>query len=84
MLLNERVLEATTDLPVPAALLWASRGLLDQAPGLYDGARLAGLGLPASGITASEVPGSNHYSILWSPEGVAAIAAEVRAAAGPR
>ncbi|MGY1729184.1 alpha/beta fold hydrolase [Geodermatophilus sp. SYSU D01062] len=81
VLLNERVLEATTALPVPATLLWATRGLLDQTPGLYDEVRLASLGLEAAGITAREVPGTNHYSVLWAEEGVAAIADEVRAAA---
>ncbi|MEX5720801.1 alpha/beta fold hydrolase [Geodermatophilus maliterrae] len=81
VLLNERVLEATTALPVPATLLWARRGLLDQVPGLYDEVRLAGLGLESAGITAREVPDANHYSVLWADQGVAAIAAEVRAAA---
>ncbi|MGY1685130.1 alpha/beta fold hydrolase [Geodermatophilus sp. SYSU D00804] len=81
VLLNERVLEATTALPVPATLLWATRGLLDQTPGLYDEVRLASLGLEPAGITAREVPGTNHYSVLWAEEGVAAIADEVRAAA---
>ncbi|MGY1736899.1 alpha/beta fold hydrolase [Geodermatophilus sp. SYSU D00684] len=81
VLLNERVLEATTALPVPATLLWATRGLLDQTPGLYDEVRLASLGLEAAGITPREVPGTNHYSVLWADEGVAAIADEVRAAA---
>ncbi|MGY1731384.1 alpha/beta fold hydrolase [Geodermatophilus sp. SYSU D01045] len=81
VLLNERVLEATTALPVPATLLWATRGLLDQTPGLYDEVRLASLGLEPAGITAREVPGTNHYSLLWADEGVAAIADEVRAAA---
>ncbi|HYX93945.1 MAG TPA: alpha/beta fold hydrolase [Geodermatophilus sp.] len=81
VLLNERVLEATTDLPVPATLLWAPRGLLDQTPGLYDEQRLAQLGLEPSGITAREVPDTNHYSILWASQGVEAIAAAVREAA---
>jgi pimeloyl-ACP methyl ester carboxylesterase len=81
VLLNERVLEATAGLPVPATLLWASRGLFDQSPGLYDERRLAGLGLEPSGITAREVPDTNHYSILWAPQGVAAIAEATRAAA---
>jgi pimeloyl-ACP methyl ester carboxylesterase len=84
VLLNERVLEATTDLPVPATLLWASRGLLDQTPGLYDETRLVALGVEPAGITAREVPGTNHYSIVWAPEGVAAIGAAVREAAAPR
>ncbi len=81
VLLNERVLEATTELPVPATLLWATRGLLDQNPGLYDEVRLAGLGLGPAGITAREVPDTNHYSVLWADQGVAVVAEEVRAAA---
>ncbi len=81
VLLNERLLEATASLPVPATLLWATRGLLGQRPGLYDEVRLAGLGLEPSGITAREVPDTDHYSILWSDQGVAAIAGAVRAAA---
>ncbi|MGY1630736.1 alpha/beta fold hydrolase [Geodermatophilus sp. SYSU D01186] len=81
VLLNERVLEATAELPVPATLLWASRGLLDQSPGLYDERRLALLGLEPSGITAREVPDTNHYSIVWAPQGVAAIAEATRVAA---
>jgi pimeloyl-ACP methyl ester carboxylesterase len=81
VLLNERVLEATTDLPVPTTLLWAPRGLLDQTPGLYDEVRLAQLGLEPSGITAREVPDTNHYSVLWASHGVEAVAAAVREAA---
>ncbi len=82
VLLNERVLEATANLPVPATLLWATRGLLGQTPGLYDEYRLAGLGLGPAGITAREVPDTDHYSILWADQGVAAVAGAVRAAAG--
>ena len=81
LLLNERVLEATGSLPVPATLLWATRGLLDQTPGLYDEQRLATMGLDAAGIAASEIPGTNHYSILWTEDAVGEIAAAVAAAA---
>jgi len=81
VLFNDRVLEATDDLPVPATLLWATRGMFDQIPGLYDEVRLAGLGLELTTITAREVPDTNHYSIVWAPQGVAAITEEVRAAA---
>ncbi|MGY1670649.1 alpha/beta fold hydrolase [Geodermatophilus sp. SYSU D00710] len=81
VLLNERVLEASASLPVPATLLWATRGLLGQRPGLYDEVRLAGLGLEPSGITAREVPDTDHYSILWSEQGVAAVAEAARTAA---
>ncbi|MGY1694103.1 alpha/beta fold hydrolase [Geodermatophilus sp. SYSU D00814] len=81
VLLNERVLEATANLPVPATLLWAPAGMLGQRPGFYDEVRLAGLGLEPAGITAREVPGTDHYSILWAEQGVAAVADAVRAAA---
>jgi pimeloyl-ACP methyl ester carboxylesterase len=82
MLLNDRVLEATDNLPVDATLLWATRGMFDQVPGLYDEVRLAELGLELLRVTAREVPDTNHYSILWAPDGVAAISREIRAAAG--
>jgi hypothetical protein len=77
---NEAVLEATDDLPFPTTLLWATRGLEDQVPGLYDEVRLSHLGLELQRITAREVPDTNHYSIIWAPHGVSAVAEEVRAA----
>jgi pimeloyl-ACP methyl ester carboxylesterase len=79
-LTDERVFGATAHLPVPATLLWAPRGLLDETPGLYDEQRLAG---PLrSGLTVRMVPDSNHYSILWADQGISAIREVVRAAAG--
>jgi len=81
MLRNEAVLETTTDLPVPATLLWATRGMDGEAPGLYDEARLSHLGLAGAHVTAREVPGTDHDSILWVDQGVQAIAAAVREAA---
>jgi hypothetical protein len=54
----------------------------DQVPGLYDEVRLASLGLELQRITAREVPDTNHYSILWAPQGVEAVVREVHAAAG--
>jgi len=87
MLRNEAVLEATTDLRLPATLLWASRGMHGEAPGLYDEVRLAGLGVGSSvadpHVHAREVPDTDHWSILWSPQGVQAISAAVRDAAAP-
>jgi pimeloyl-ACP methyl ester carboxylesterase len=81
LLRNEAVLEATTDLPVPATLLWATRGMQGEAPGLYDEVRLAGMGLEDAHVTAREVPDTDHWSILWSGQGVQAITAAVRDAA---
>jgi pimeloyl-ACP methyl ester carboxylesterase len=56
-------------LTVPAALLYADRGLLDQSPGAYTAANTAGRPVPAS-----RVPDTNHYSILAAPEGAAVVA----------
>jgi hypothetical protein len=81
MLTNERVLEATSNLPIPATLLWAARGMQDETPGLYDEARLERLGLARVGITTRRVPDTNHDSILWARKGVGEIAEAVRAAA---
>jgi pimeloyl-ACP methyl ester carboxylesterase len=81
LLRNEAVLEATTALPVPATLLWATRGTQAEPPGLYDEVRLAGMGLADAHVTAREVPDTDHDSILWAPQGVAAISEAVRAAA---
>jgi len=81
MLLNEPLLEATTDLPVPATLLWATRGISGEVPGFYDEVRLAGMGLEDAHVTAREVPDTDHWSILWSPQGVQAVSAAVQEAA---
>ena len=87
MLRNEAVLAATTDLPVPTTLLWATRGLHGEAPGVYDEVRLAGLGVGSQvadpHVVAREVPGTDHWSVLWSPQGVQAVTEAVLAAAGP-
>jgi hypothetical protein len=69
---------------VPATLLWAPRGTEDTEPGLYDDRRLAHIGVTETGINAVEVPDTNHDSILWAPQGVAAIAGAVRGAAATR
>jgi pimeloyl-ACP methyl ester carboxylesterase len=81
MLRNEAVLEATTDLPVPATLLWATRGMAGEVPGLYDEVRLAGMGLHDAHVIAREVPDTDHWSILWTEQGVQAVSTAVRDAA---
>ena len=69
MLAGPEATAAFHKLTVPAVLLWADRGLLDQSPGVYTGDGTAGLAVPAV-----RVPGTNHYSILASAEGAAAVA----------
>jgi hypothetical protein len=75
------VVEATSNLPIPAILLWAERGMQDEFPGLYDEARLERLGMARAGIATRRVPDTNHDSILWAPQGVAEITGAVDAAA---
>ncbi|NEE02999.1 alpha/beta hydrolase [Phytoactinopolyspora halotolerans] len=76
VLQDTETLAAVTNLPCPARLLWASRGLMDESPGLYTAELLAGL----ETVTARELVGENHYSVMFS-SAAAEIAAEVDAVA---
>ncbi|MER6301931.1 alpha/beta hydrolase [Kitasatospora sp. NPDC001539] len=69
VLLDEEAAGAVHRLPCPAELLWAERGLLDEPQGLYDHERIESSGLDTARVPAALVPGTNHYSILWSPAG---------------
>ncbi|GIG55958.1 hypothetical protein Lfu02_03300 [Longispora fulva] len=62
-------------LTVPAVLLWARRGLLNEDQGLYDEHCLADVP-----IRAELVAGSNHYSILLGEAGATAVAGAIGAA----
>jgi pimeloyl-ACP methyl ester carboxylesterase len=59
-------------LTVPAVLLWADRGLLNQTPGAYTAENTAGLTVPAI-----RVPDTNHYSIVAAPPGAATVASHI-------
>ncbi|SFY49439.1 alpha/beta fold hydrolase [Streptomyces sp. F-1] len=80
--LGEEVSGAVRRLPVPAVLLWAERGLLDEPQGLYDERRLAAAGLDPRLVRTRLVPGTNHYTILVGDEGARAVARHLLAAAG--
>ncbi|MFF3070898.1 alpha/beta fold hydrolase [Kitasatospora sp. NPDC057936] len=73
VLLDTEAAAAVHRLPCPAELLWAERGLFDEAQGLYDAERIARSGLDRARVPASPVPDTNHYSILWSADGAGAI-----------
>ena len=66
------VLAAIHHLPVPGILLYAERGLLNEAPGLYGGPSMESLKIPAR-----LVPDTNHYSILLTDKGARAVAEEI-------
>jgi pimeloyl-ACP methyl ester carboxylesterase len=69
MFTGTEALAAFHELAVPAVLLYADRGLLDQTPGAYTKENTDGRNVPAV-----RVPGTNHYSILVAPEGAATVA----------
>jgi pimeloyl-ACP methyl ester carboxylesterase len=77
VLLEPAVLDAVQQLTVPGALLWAPRGLMNQTPGLYTAELLAAAQLPA-GLDVVQVPDCNHYSIVFSDAGRAAVRAALQ------
>ena len=75
MLAGPEATAAFHRLTVPAVLLWADRGLLNQTPGGYTADNTAGLAVPAI-----RVPDTNHYSILVGSDGAQVVAAHIRQA----
>ncbi|MEV4560660.1 alpha/beta hydrolase [Kitasatospora sp. NPDC049285] len=61
VLLDPEAADAVHRLTVPATLLYAERGLLNEPQALYDQGRLAKVAIPTE-----LVPDTNHYTILWS------------------
>ena len=76
------LMDALESLAVPAVLLRAPRGLLNEDAGLYTPGYVdqwAGR-LPA--LRVRDVPGTNHYTIVMDSPGAAAVAGAVRQALG--
>ncbi|MGP3635874.1 alpha/beta hydrolase [Streptomyces sp. 24-1644] len=73
-LFAEEVLSAIRNLPAPATLLWAERGLMDEPQGLYDESRLRAAALPAATVRTVRVPDVNHYTVLTGDRGAEEIA----------
>lgn len=67
------VLRSLRDGTVPATLLYAARGLMNEPQGLLDADRIAAAELPPS---VRVVPGGgvNHYTVLFEPDAVRLIA----------
>jgi pimeloyl-ACP methyl ester carboxylesterase len=53
-------------------LLWAPRGLQDEAQGLYDDARIAALDLPPA-VMVTRIADVNHYTAVFAPNGTTAV-----------
>jgi pimeloyl-ACP methyl ester carboxylesterase len=69
---THRAVSDAVDRGVPLELVWAHRGLLDEAQGLYDDARLAALDVPPD-VRMTSVD-ANHYTVVLDDAGVAAVA----------
>lgn len=65
---------AVMNLPCPATMLWAARGMFDETPGLYTAERLAATGLAACGVRVVEPVDANHYTILFNDDAVKVVA----------
>ncbi len=70
-------------LRVPAVLLRAPRGLLDQPEALYTREEAAEWESRLPLLRVVEVPGCNHYTIIFDPSPVAAVTAELHAPTDP-
>ncbi|WP_392754072.1 alpha/beta fold hydrolase [Streptomyces sp. LN590] len=80
-LFDDEVLSAVRKLPVPATLLWAARGLMDEEQGLYDEKRLAAAGLGDTRVEPVAAPDVNHYTVLTGGAGAQEIATRLVALA---
>ena len=70
--------QALARLRHPTLLLTAPRGLLDEAPGLYEADRLAEMLASLPTVTAREVDDVNHYTITMGERGAKVVAEALR------
>jgi lipase len=77
------VREALEHARVPAALLAAERGLLDELPPLYAPERLTRIAQQHPRLHIEAITGVNHYTIAMSDRGAAAIARVLGGALSP-
>lgn len=80
MLTNADVYDAVASLTVPAVLLWAPRGLLNEEQGLYDKQRLEHAKLDPERLQTIMVPDTNHYQIVYADRCAALVAHHLGAA----
>lgn len=72
------LMDALDGLRVPTRLVWSRRGLFGEEPGLYSPDYISGwtdrVPALAKHLSTEEVPDTDHYSIVMSPPGAAAVA----------
>ena len=79
---GDRIADALRVLADPTPLLRAPAGMFGQPPGLIPEELAAHWQDAAPALQVSTIPGTNHYSILMTPRGAAAVAARLAAAPG--
>ncbi|MGW7823688.1 alpha/beta fold hydrolase [Streptomyces puniciscabiei] len=82
VLCDPEVLTAVRHLKLPARLLWAGRGLMDEPQGLYDEQRLAAAGVDPARLATHRVTDVNHYTVLIGDDGARTVAGHLLDAAG--
>ncbi|GAB3283683.1 hypothetical protein GCM10027449_26940 [Sinomonas notoginsengisoli] len=81
---GEVLLGALERLQVPAVFLRAERGLFDEPAPLYPAEAFARWQRAYPAIRVRDVRGTNHYTIVMTPDGAAEVVREVLAAPAPR
>lgn len=74
---NPEVFASIYELTVPARMLWAERGLMDEPVGLYAPEVIEVSGLEEEGVALHFVPGVNHYSLVLGESGARTVAAHL-------
>lgn len=68
---------ALMGLPLPVHLLTAPSGMFGEPPGLLPEDAVAATAARAQHLVVEEVPGANHYTLLFDPSAAAHVAAAV-------
>ncbi len=71
--------DAIAGITVPAVFVWVPRGLQNESPGLYSPEQIARLEESLPGVRFRFVEDLNHYTVVMSEHGAAAIAPVIAA-----
>lgn len=77
------LLQALEELAHPVQLLRAPRGLLDEEPGLYAPEYIDAWRKRLPQLRVTDVPGTNHYTIVMDEPGAEAVAQALRSSFSP-
>lgn len=74
VIVDSRMRTAINELTCPVEFLYAARGMLNEAQGLYDESRLVLGGLDRDRVRVELVPDTNHYTVIGPGAGAQAVA----------